>query len=193
MPPSPNAALNAVFTAFVLAQPSLLRHVNASFPDLCCGHTEDAVSAVGLALVMNPTYYVMVHDPQNPERLYGLFKRVAWRAARNIWRRPSYSAERTFEHEDDAHLGREATQTLELALGRDHKKLVRQEAEKVSSRHAERLVAAYEDQRVNGGTDGEVAERHGTRREYLNRLGKNVDAHFIGERRRSRRRAQNTV
>lgn len=198
-PPSPNAALNALFTAFVVAQPSLLRHVRASFPGLCWGHAEDAVSAVGLALVMNPTTFLLVHDPQNPKKLHGLFKRVAWRAARGTTRRRSFNAELGFMHEDDVNMGYDGTQHTEVSVKRDLPRMVSTVAEDISPPKAERLGDALQDQLVNGGTDGEVAERHDVPREYVCRGRHKLTGHFVGEprpRRTSRppaRRAQKTV
>lgn len=194
--PSP---LNPVLNAFIAARPRLLRHVQRSFPGLCCGHAEDAVSAVSLAMVMNPTTFLLVYDPKNPKKLFGLLKRVAWRAARGTVRRRSFSAERGFVHEDDVSLGLEAAQTLSLALRRDLERIVREAAQETSPPQSDRISAAVLDQLHGGGTDGEVAERHKLPREYLNRAKQRVIRHFVGEPRQRRssgppaRRAQKTV
>ncbi len=169
-----------VFSAFVQAQPKLERYVQTKFPLLCRGHIEDAVSAVGVALVSNPTYFQMIYDPKDPSRLLGLFKRVAWRAARATTRRRAYSAERAFEHEDDVHLGLDAAQPLTLALRRDLEAVLREACTQASAPQTERLVVAVTDQLFGGGTDGEVAERHGVRREYVNRARQQVTRHFFG-------------
>lgn len=177
MPTTPS--LSPVFSDYVRAKPKLERYVQAKFPRLCRGHVEDAVSAVGLALVMNPTTFQMLHNLKDPSRLLGLFKRVAWRAARATVRRRAYSAERAFEHEDDVHLGLDAAQPLTLALRRDLEKIVREAATETSPPQTERLAAAVMDQLYGGGTDGEVAERHGVRREYVNRARQQVTRHFV--------------
>jgi hypothetical protein len=184
--------LSPVLSAYVKARPKLEAYLRVEWPQLCRGHIEDAVGAVGLALVTNPTYFMMVHDPQNPKKLNGLFKRVAWCAARATVRRRSFSAERGFEHEDDATLGLDATQPLSLALDRDLPKIVHEEALETSATQATPITAAVLDQLQNGGTDSEVAERHGVRREYLNRTRQRVTRHFISPP-AARRRPQKTV
>lgn len=186
-------SLAPVYAAFINAQQKLEAHVRAKFPRLCCGHIEDAVSAVGLALVTNPTYYKRIYDPKDPSRLIGLFKCVALRAARGTGRRRSYSAERAFEHEDDMNLGYQGTQQLASALNRDLQRIVRAIAQEISPPRAKELAKALIDQLVNGGTDGEVAKRHGLPREYVCRGRSRLTRHFVGEPRTSRRRAQKTV
>lgn len=199
MPPSLNAALNPVLNAFIVAQPKLLRHVQRSFPGLCCGHAEDAVSAVSEDVLTHPATYEQVHDPQNPNKLYGMFKCVAWCAARGTVRRRSFSAERGLLHEEEVQVGYDGTQHLSLALSRDLIRLVYAVAYEISPRRANDLAIAVLDLLANGGTDGEVAERHNLPREYLNRAKRRVLRHFVGEPRQRRssgppaRRAQKTV
>lgn len=161
--------------------PWLPGYVQGNFPRMCASHIQDAVQEVYLSALEHPERFARAWEEGGWSRVEGLCKVIAWRSARGRWKRHSTHRElggdalrahpgATLPPQPVVaayHLHLEAT--LEAALHRAAPACVAQ------------TRAAVLDRFHSGDSDTAVARRHGIRREYLNRVKREVQRALLEE------------
>ena len=162
--------------------PKMREHVRASFPRMCPGLVDDAVSSAFEQACLHSERIEGVREQGGDAAVYRLMRVIAWRQARRGWQRTSHGTRAMCPLEAGAYaVGHAPGQIVVLDVLRTLEDLPRL-ARSVSERHADRLVEAVHDKWSTGDSDGVVAERHGVRREYVNRVKRLAVASAIGER-----------
>ncbi|MCB9763081.1 MAG: hypothetical protein H6739_24990 [Alphaproteobacteria bacterium] len=149
-------------------------HVRHHFPNACRGQVEDAVSAAFLAAMTHPDRFARALAEGGEDRVLGLFRVVAWRAMRAWWRRGARRHER-LDADASAMLGAcPAGQQASAVLHLDVATAIQDAAVLCCRSDSARICAAVADRLASGDTDTDVARRHGVRREYVNRVRREV-------------------
>jgi DNA-directed RNA polymerase specialized sigma24 family protein len=161
---------------------SLVRYVARSFPRKCHGYAEDAVSEAFAVAANNLDAFGEALEEGGERRVVALLRVIAWRSCRAStcrgWGARAVPVGKECFHPMEL-AGQEFVTDLRLHL----RKTALSTAADVLPSAAERLADAVLDRLGSGDTDGEVAARHGLRREYLNcarrRLEARVKAEFV--------------
>lgn len=169
MPTAPN--LNCMYLKH---RPSLLRYVAGSFPRLCFGRVEDAVSDTFTIACSNPDLLLNAFAQGGEKQVAALLRVIAWRCARAVACRGAWAREQSVENEL-LERGRRSDQEYLVDLRLHLPGAVLEAARKVLPSAPDRLAEAVMDRLVGGETDGEVAARFGMRREYVNQARRLVE------------------
>jgi len=165
---------------YTLAVPWLQRYVQRHFPRACDSLCEDAVQDAFLAAVEHPERFTAAWLDGGLKRVEGLCRTIAWRAARGRLARSCYRRELggdawllAGQHQPP---GQELVVEALLNLDR----IVDEAVQRHAPANAEKVRLALVDRMQNGLTDTAVAERHGVRREYINRSRRDVERALWG-------------
>jgi DNA-directed RNA polymerase specialized sigma24 family protein len=165
---------------YALAVPWLRRYVQHHFPRACGSICEDAVQDAFLVAVEHPERFTAAWTEGGLSRVDGLCRTIAWRAARG---RLARSCNRR-EIGGDALLiaglrqapGQELVAEARLHLDR----IIDQAARRHAPTNPAGLRLALVDRMRSGESDTAVAERHGIRREYINRSRREIERALWG-------------
>lgn len=167
-------AHTALVHAALVQAPTVRRRILARFPGLCRGMVDDAIQSAMVTLVADPAPWHRAWRDGGETRLRALLHVVAWRQARGSWRRHGWRRSTSIDAIDFESEGQAPAQ---LAVATFHMELDRAIEASVAASHAKdqgRVRAALVDSLLTGDTDGVLAERHGTRREYVNRARRSL-------------------
>lgn len=160
--------------------PGLLRYLRFHFPRVCGGSHEDAAQEAFVAALRFPERIEEARLRGGLPAVERLCRTIAWRAARARLVRGSARREvggQALEAGEVAYWGGQEW-SAELCLHLEPR--LRAAAATVAPVHAASLQVALRERLTEGGSDTEVAARHGLRREYLNRARRQVEAELGG-------------
>lgn len=168
--------IDALMNAMV---PRLQRYVRGSFPAMCHGHAEDAVQEVFLCALEHPDRFERAWSEGGQLRLEGLCRLIAWRSARGRWQRAATRRELGGDALHQQRAARAPGQELVADLRMQLDGVIERAIQAIAPAQAGQAHAALVDRFMSGDSDTEVAARHGLRREYLNRIKREVQRSFL--------------
>ena len=143
--------------------------IRRRFPGFGPGRVEDIVSATFEAVMQHPERLDAAWQQGGTARSYGLLKVIAWRQARNLYRRASFRRELLTDETTGLEPGANNGLDVWVHVHRSLPKAIEQASSTVCPRRVEALQQALEDKIASGDTDTAVAQRHQLPREYVNR------------------------
>lgn len=160
---------------YVQVMPWLRRYVQGHFPRLCASAVEDAAQEAFVCALEHPERFARAWAEGGIVRVEGLCRTIAWRAARG---RLARHASRREVGGDALELVRQTRPPGQELVAECRLRLDRVMDEALA-RHAAacpaQVRAAVIDRVLTGDPDTEVARRHGVRREYLNRVRRDLE------------------
>ncbi len=164
---------------FERVRPWLSAYVQGSFPRMCAGHVEDAAQEVFLCALEHPERFTRAWEEGGQPRVEGLCRLIAWRSARGRWSRSSYKREVGGEALLDVRAERAPGQELMTDVRMCLERVLNDALQAIAPSCQEQTRAAVIDRFMTGDSDTAVAERHGVRREYVNRVKREVQRSFL--------------
>ncbi|MCK6505577.1 hypothetical protein L6R53_19630 [Myxococcota bacterium] len=162
-------------TLYAEVMPWLCRYVQARFPGLCPSAVEDAAQEAFLCALEHPERFARALAEGGPARVDGLCRTIAWRAARGRLARHATRREVGGDALALARTARPAGQELVAECRLRLDRLL----EDALARHAPACAAtvrlAVVDRVFSGDPETVVARRHGVRREYVNRVRRDLE------------------
>lgn len=148
--------------------------LRACFPRFSHEDAEDAASGAWLRLLERPQMIREVLHRSGISGLRRLHRTIAWRRLNGERRRQLRRPVHSVSCPDTLGLAQGPGQTVVCALGPRLERALREALARHGGADPERLRRALEDRIYGGETDVEVAQRHGLRREPLNRARRHL-------------------
>lgn len=161
---TPDPILCATYAAHYSA---LISYVSRAWPRLCESRVEDAVSDAFTVAAADRELLRSAYAKGGERQVVALLRVIAWRCARSSTCRGAAAWERSWGA-DTIERGQASDQEFVVDLRLHLAGAALQAARQVLPSAPERLAVAVLDRLTSGDTDGEVATRHGLRREYVN-------------------------
>lgn len=160
----------AYFRALLEVAPEVKRRVQGRFPGVCAGVVEESCQEVLLLAWLERPTWEGVWERQGPGRLRGRFQVALWRHVRGWWRRHGRrSVELGPEGSPSGRGGVEPAQELVVRVSRDFEVCLERALQAAGAADTACLRTAVLDGLGSELSEAALAERHGTRREYVNR------------------------
>ncbi len=164
---------------FEHVKPWLSAYVQGSFPRMCAGHVEDAAQEVFVCALEHPDRFIRAWEEGGQARVEGLCRLIAWRSARGRWSRSAYKREVGGDALLDIRAERAAGQELVADVRMRLDRVIDDALASIAPSCQAQTRAAVLDRFLSGDSDTAVAERHGVRREYVNRVKRQVQRSFL--------------
>lgn len=175
-----SAAQPTIDELYRAVMPWLGAYVRSCFPRVCPSLIEDAAQEAFVCALEHPDRFERAHAEGGMARVEGLCRTIAWRAARGRLARHSTR----FEVGGDALQQSAARREPGQEIVADVRMRLDAMLDAAVQRHAPacptEVRAAVIDRVLSGETDTAVARRHGVRREYLNRVRREVQRGLLG-------------
>lgn len=156
--------------ALLRLSPSVKRRVSQCFPGVCEGVVEESCQEVLLAAWRERPRWEEVWEGHGEARLRARFQLALWRQVRGWWRRHGRRCVGLGETTERPVTVRvEAGQETVVRVRRDFAVSLQRAVATAGAANAEGVRAAVLDGLGSELSEAALAERHGTRREYLNR------------------------
>lgn len=158
------------FRALVRLSPAVGRAVAGRFPGVCPGVVEEASQEVLLAAWLERPRWEAVWEEHGEGRLRARLQLAVWRQVRGWWRRHGRRSVGMREGTERPVTVRvEAGQEVLVRVHQDFGVALQRAVAVAGAANAEVVRAAVLDGLGSELSESALAERHGTRREYLNR------------------------